>query len=83
MPPFATYFGLFGLMICILMLSPLNSNAWFTNSVNVLLSKDPSENLGPFWYHQVEMFYQRVDFFKGAFLVMQIGMCCFMTLLFS
>lgn len=49
------------------------------NILNTLLVRDPSENLGNFWYLMHEMFMDRLPFFRLVFLAMQLAMVIFIA----
>jgi hypothetical protein len=42
---------------------------------------NPSENMGSFWYIQVEMFKDRLEFMKMMYLLLQFTMCCFVAIM--
>ena len=51
------------------------------NTANILLAKDPNENLGLYWYLLAEMFQERILFFRYALVCMQLAMSLFLSLM--
>jgi len=47
--------------------------------MNILLAKDPNENLGLYWYLLTEMFLERTLFFRYALVLMQLAMSIFIS----
>ena len=49
--------------------------------MNILLCNHPAETLGSFWYIQHEVFEYYSFYFKLTFLVMQLLMCIYVSLM--
>ena len=55
------------------------SKVQWSNTTNVLLAKDPNENIGLYWYLLNEMFLDRILFFRYALVLMQLAMSLFLS----
>ena len=49
------------------------------NVANISLTKDPSENIGLYWYVLTVMFEERITFFRWMLILMQLSMCIFVA----
>ena len=67
----------YGIMLFLLVCQP--STFQKKNTYNILLAKDPSENIGLYWYLFCEMFADRIPFFRYVILIMQFAMCIFIS----
>jgi hypothetical protein len=64
-----------------LLVTKLSSEGQLRNISNTLLAKDPSENLGLYWYLLSEMFIDRITFFRYMLILMQIAMAFFVSMM--
>lgn len=64
-----------------IMLLLICSKQQMTNFFNILYVNNKSETVGSFWYVMVEMFSDKVVFFKKLYLLMQLLMCSFICIL--
>lgn len=46
------------------------SRVQWNNTINILLARDPNENLGLYWYLLCEMFLERTQFFRYALVLL-------------
>lgn len=53
-----------------------NQNTW-----NILLAKDPGENIGLYWYLFGTMFQERLSFFRPMMLCVKLMACLFTSML--
>ena len=66
-------------LLCYLVHICSPSQIQWTNTKNILLAKDPNENLGLYWYLLSEMFKDRILFFRYALVLMQLAMSLFVS----
>ena len=48
---------------------------------NILYVNNRSETMGSFWYVMVEMFHDKLLFFKKLYLLMQMLICCLISMI--
>ena len=68
-------------MFCALIHLGTPSEIQKLNTANLLMAKQPSDNLGLYWYLMSEMFLDRLPFFRYVLLIMQLATCLFVSIL--